>query len=199
MDRAHFLADDSQSWWLCEKQIDYRIDEARKELGTALGLTENEWFADPNRRTLLFDLLESKGSQLLYDLDYLTDDEAKLRWVHEATRLAAPPPVAPTPDDTTVAAHSAKAETAPAAPQPAPAKKSIFKSKAAAGDSDAGAAAEAPQLDQAVLTVFADVTGDGLAGLAQELGVEADELDAIVHHPDFEREVREEVARITAG
>ena len=68
------------------------------------------------------------------------------------------------------------------------------------GDSDstAGGPAE-PRLDQAVQTVMADVTGDGLAGLAQDLGVETDELQAIVNHPDFEREVREEVARITVA
>jgi hypothetical protein len=227
MNRADFVAADGQSWWLCEPQIDSQTDEARRELGTALGFTETEWFADPNRRTLLFDLLESNGSPLLNDLDYLSDDVAKLQWVQGATHLAAPPPAppapvpAPTQDDTTDAARPAQADTAPAAPPPAPAKKSIFKSKAAAdgadpaqtpdgaaneaavangtSDSNAGGPAEAPQLDQAVQTVLADVTGGGLAGLAQDLGVEADELGAIVNHPDFEREVREEVARITAG
>jgi predicted DsbA family dithiol-disulfide isomerase len=50
-----------------------------------------------------------------------------------------------------------------------------------------------------VQTVLADVTGGGLAGLASDLGVEAEELEAIVKDPDFEREVREELARITAG
>ena len=48
-------------------------------------------------------------------------------------------------------------------------------------------------------SVLADVTGGGLAGLASDLGVEAEELEAIVNHPDFERDVREEVARIAAG
>ncbi len=244
MNRADFVAADGQTWWLCEIQIDFRIDEARKELGTALGFTENEWFADSNRRTRLFDLLESNGSPLLNDLDYLTADDAKLQWVQEATRLAAPPQAGPTPAGPTDGAHPAQAETPPPAPPPAPAKKSIFKSKAAAdtadtagpaqatqadtppappakksifkskaaaggaddaaptdGDSNSGASApaEAPHLDQAVQTVLADVTGAGLAGLAQDLGVEADELEAVVNHPDFEREVREEVARITVA
>jgi hypothetical protein len=195
MDRAHFLAD-GQSRWLCERQIDYRIDEARMELGTALGLTENEWFGDPNRRTLLFDPRESEGSQLLRDLEYLTDD-GKLRCVQEAPPDR-PSPVALTLGDTTVAAHSAEAETAPAAPPRAPAQKSIFASQGRRWRLRRRWPGGGRQLDQAVLTVFADVTGDGLSGLAQELGV-ADELDAIVNHPDFEREVRQEVARITAG
>ena len=135
MHRADFVAADGQSWWLCETQIDSRTDEARRELGIALGFTENEWFADPNRRTLLFDLLESHGSVLLNDLDYLTDD-AKLEWLREATRLAAPPPAAPTQDDRTEAAQPAQADIQPVAPPPAPAKKSIFKSKAAADTTD---------------------------------------------------------------
>jgi hypothetical protein len=243
MNRADFVAADGQSWWLCETQIDSQTDEARRELGVALGFNETEWFVDPNRRTVLFDLLESNGSPLLNDLDYLSEDVAKLQWVQGAAHLAAPPPAplapgpapavsaAPTQDDTTDAAPLAPADTPPAAPLPAPVKKSIFKSKAVAdgagpaptadgapneaaatngtsdsnagdsnaGDSNASGPAEAPQLDQAVQTVLADVTGGGLAGLAQDLGVEADELGAIVNHPDFEREVREEVARITAG
>jgi hypothetical protein len=228
MNRADFVAADGQSWWLCETQIDFRTDEARRELGHALGLTENEWFSDPNRRTLLFDLLESHGSPLLNDLDYLTGDDAKLQWVQGAIHLAAPPPTAPaaapTHDDPTDAAQPTQASTTPAAPPapaPPPAKKSIFKPKAAAdptnstrtadeaatdadttnrnSDAAAGVAAAAPQLDEAVSTVLADVTGDGLAALAQDLGVEADELETIVNHPDFEREVREEVARITVA
>ncbi len=251
MYRADFVAADGQSWWLCETQIDSRTDEARRELGASLGFTDSEWFADPNRRTVLFDLLESNGSPLLNDLDYLTDDDAKLQWVRGAIRLAAPPPAAPTQDDPIDAAQPAQADTPPAAPPPPPAKKSIFKSKDAAatsgpaqpaqadvppaapakksifkpkvaadatdpvqtpdgagsdaaatdGDShsDATGPAAAPQLDQAVQTVLAHVTGDGLAGLAQDLGAEADELEAIVNHPDFEREVREEVARITVA
>jgi hypothetical protein len=227
MNRADFVASDGQSWWLCETQIDFRTEEARRELGHALGLTETEWFADPNRRTLLFDLLESHGSPLLNDLDYLTGDDAKLQWVQGATHLAAPPPAAPAPtpthDEPIDAAQPTEADIPRATPPPAPApaKKSIFKSKAAIdttnstqtageaatdagptnGNSDTAASgpAEAPQLDQAVQTVLADVTGDGLAGLAQDLGVEAEELETIVNHPDFEREVRDEVARITAA
>ena len=48
-------------------------------------------------------------------------------------------------------------------------------------------------------SVLADVSGSGLADLASDLGVEADELADILSHPDFEKDVREELARITAG
>lgn len=209
MNRADFVAADGKLWWLFEPQTDSRIEEARRELGTALGSSENEWYADQNRRTTLFDLLESHSSTLLNELDYLADDEARLQWVRAATHLAAPPPAAPSEDHTTNGAEPAQAATPPASPPSAPAKKSIFKSKAAAdtpepaqtadGATPDGAPAESPELDQAVQAVLANVTGDGLASLAQDLGVEPDELEAILNHPEFEREVREEVARITVG
>ncbi len=254
MNRNDFVAPDGQPWWLRETHIDSQTDEARRQLGMALGFSENEWYADANRRTALYDLLESKGSNLLSDLDKLSDDAAKLQWVQSVTTLAAPPDSSQedTPSPAQPAQGSAEEEAPPAAPAVAPpaapavappVKKSIFKAKqddsapATNGDTEApgldqaaqtvpadvaGGAAppvkksifkakqddpapatngdtEAPGLDQAVQTVLADVTGGGLAGLASDLGVEAEELEAIVNHPDFERDVREELARITAG
>jgi hypothetical protein len=210
MNRADFVAADGQSWWLCETQTDYRIEEALKELGTDLGFSENDWFTNADRRTTLYDQLESHGSQPLNDLDSLANDDARLQWVQSVISLIAPPPAAPE-TDTTASAQPAPAETPPAAPASAPAKKSAFKPKAAADTTAPGQTAdgagtngdaaqpEAPQLDQAIQSVLADVTGGGLASLAQDLGVEAEELEDVVNHPDFEREVREEVARMTAG
>ncbi len=243
MNRNDFVAQDGQPWWLWET-LDSQTDEARRQLGMALGFSENEWYADPYRRTALYDLLESKGSNLLSDLDNLSYDAAKLQWVQSVTTLAAPP--APAQEDTTSPAQaSAEAEAPPAAPAAAPpAKKSIFKAKQAQASAEAEAPPAAPAaappaapaaappaapaaappakksifkakqadpapptngdtaapgLDQAVQTVLADVTGGGLAGLASDLGVEAEDLEAIVNHPDFERDVREELARITTG
>jgi hypothetical protein len=95
---------------------------------------------------------------------------------------------------------SAEAQAPVAAPAAAPpAKKSIFKAKPADPTAATNGDTGAPGLDQAVQTVLADVTGGGLAGFASDLGVEAEELEAIVNHPDFERDVREELARITAA
>jgi hypothetical protein len=198
MNRNDFVAPDGQPWWLWETQIDSQTEEARRQLGMALGFSENEWYADLNRRTALYDVLESKGSNLLGDLDNLSDDTAKLQWVRDVTTLVAPP--AHAQEHTTSPAPPAQTEAPPPAPAAAPAaKKSIFKAKEAETAPATNGDTQAPALDQAVQTVLADVTGAGLAGLASDLGVEADELEAIVNHPDFERDVREELARITAS
>src|SRR5262245_18184420 len=87
MERAEFVGGDDQSWWLYDVQTDNRIDEARKELGVALGTTESEWYNDANRRQALFDFLQTNGSQLLVDLDTLYNDEDRLKWVQAVTKL----------------------------------------------------------------------------------------------------------------
>jgi hypothetical protein len=153
MYRDDFVAQDRQPWWLWETQIDSQIGEARRQLGIALGFSENEWYADPNRRTALYDLLESKGPNLLSDLDNLSDDAAKLQWVQSVTTLAAPP--APTQEDTTSPAQAATEAEAPPAAAP-PAKKSIFKAKPADPAPATNGDTEAPRLDQAAQTVLAE-------------------------------------------
>ena len=75
MERAEFVASDGPSWWLYDAEIEIRIDEARRELGVALGTTEREWYNEANRRQELFDFLQTNGPQLLVDLDTLYNDE----------------------------------------------------------------------------------------------------------------------------
>ena len=243
MNRNDFVAQDGQPWWLWETQIDSQTDEARRQLGMALGFSENEWYADPNRRTALYDLLESKDQPAQRSgqperrrgqaaMGTERDDPGRSARPHPgghdqpgpaggveaggpagraccgpAGRARGPagqevdrPGRTPPPAADGGPARRAGCGRACAAPQAAPpAKKSIFKAKPADPAPATNGDTEAPGLDQAVQTVLADVTGGGLAGLASDLGVEAEELEAIVNHPDFEREVHEELARITAG
>jgi hypothetical protein len=216
MERAEFVASDGPSWWLYDAEIEIRIDEARRELGVALGTTEREWYNEANRRQELLDFLQTNGPQLLVDLDTLYNDEERLQWVRAVTKLVAPPtpPASAAGKDQPDPAAGPAPAAVQAGEKPAPAaaavKKSIFKAKAASGAaeaaaSDAGAAAgagEAPgpaQLEDATRSVLSDVGGGGLADLARDLGVEPGDLEAIVNDPDFERQVRDEVARIVAG
>jgi hypothetical protein len=224
MENREFVGADGQSWWLYEVQTDRRIEESRQELGFALGWTEIEWFADPNRRQALLEFLQAKaphGPQLLVDLDTVADDEARLQWVLAVKQLALPPAAQQAAGREVAAdkeqpAKAAEPRQAPAPrepepqPAPAPAKKSIFKAKAAsdaaaanrsdaAANAVAGGTPGAARLEDATRAVLSDLGGGGLADLAHELGVEPGDLEAIVNDPDFERQVREEVARMVRG
>jgi hypothetical protein len=216
MESRQFLGADGQSWWLYEVQTDRRIEEARAELGLALGWTETEWFADPLRRQALLEFLQTtrpEGPELLVNLDTVADDEARLQWVSGLKKLALP---TEQPVDEVQPAEAVTSSPAPApakekaAPATAPAKKSIFKTKAAsdaAAATGSGASATTvangtpgtAQLEDATKAVLSDLGGGGLADLAQELGVEPGDLEAIVKDPDFERQVREEVARLVGA
>jgi hypothetical protein len=213
MERAEFLGTDDHTWWLYEVQPDTRIEEARRQLGYAFGWTETEWFLDPYRRQELFDFLQTNGAQLLADLDSVTYDEDRLRWISTVKDLFVS--LQQTADKgqsaTTARSSPAPSPARPPTPPPAgPAKKSIFKAKAtstppAASGPDAatapvaGGTPPASQLEETMQAVFSDLGGGGLGDLAQELGVEPAELDGIVNDPDFERQVREEVARIVSA
>jgi hypothetical protein len=227
MERTEFTGVDGQSWWLYEVQTEIRIEEARRELGATLGWYESDWFTDPNRRQSLFDFLQTNGAQLLIDLDTLADSDARLQWVLQVKKLAAPPPRAAEDGQPPGAANSRQAvqPDPPATPVAAPARKSAFKAKAGSDEEsgqpeqnaapaaaarksifkaraapDAAAAApRTPQLEEATKTVLSDLSGGGLADLAQELGVEPGDLEGIVNNPDFERQVREEVARMVSS
>jgi hypothetical protein len=209
MERAQFVGEDGKSWWLYDIETDSRIDDARRELGLAFQTTEREWFNEPLQRQGLFDLLYTKGSQLLIDLDTISNVEEQLQWLLAVTKLAAPPEPATgksQPDQVGEASPAViQTEPKPATPE-APARKSAFKAKAAAdpaaSGSDAGAGTAesttpAPaRLEEATQTVLSGLGSGGLAGLAQELGVQPGDLEGIVNDPDFERQVREEVAKI---
>jgi hypothetical protein len=208
MERAEFLGTDDQTWWLYQVQPDARIEEARRQLGYAFGWTETEWYLDPYRRQALFDFLQTNGARLLVDLDTVTYDEDRLRWISTVKDLSAS--LQQTADKaqpaTTTKSSQAPGPARPPTPPPAgPAKKSIFKAKATSSpaasgpDPVAGETSPAAQLEETVQAVFSDLGGGGLADLAQELGVEPAELDSIVNDPDFERQVREEVARIVSA
>ena len=213
MERSQFLGADGQSWWLYEVEIDIRIDEARRELGFALGWTEREWFVDPYRREALFDFLRTKGPQLLVDLDTLSAyDEDRLRWMGKVKDLAAPPQQEADKDQPSGEARSSQApvpEDRKATPGAGPAKKSAFKPKAGSGadtatgadpgPSPVGAAPATAHVEEATKAVLSDVGGPGLADLARELGVEPAELEVVVNDPDFERKVRDEVSRLVSA
>src|SRR5262249_14388750 len=144
-----------------------------------------------------------QGPQLLVDLDTIADDEARLEWVSRVNKLALPPEQ---PVDEVQPAEAVNSDLAPvpakekATPGSAPAKKSAFKAKAvsaaaAATGSDAGPTAVpngtpvTARLEDATKAALSDLGGGGLTDLAQELGVEAGDLEAIVKDPDFERQV----------
>ena len=241
MNRNDFVAEDGEPWWLWETQIDSQTDEARRQVGMALGFSENEWYADPNRRTTLYDLLESKAQPAQRS----GQPERRRGQAAMGTERDDPGPSArphpgghdqPGPAGPGVAERprpprrrhdpagqevdlqgqagsgvgrgggpAGPAAAAPAAPRlpRRPRSRSSRPRRPTGADRGPqwrqGRTAAAPGLDQAVQTVLADVTGGGLAGLASDLGVEAEELEEIVNHPDFERDVREALARITAG
>ena len=55
------------------------------------------------------------------------------------------------------------------------------------------------RLNESVKTVMSDLSTNGLSALAGELGVSPEELEAVVHDPDFERLVADEAAKLATG
>ena len=217
MERTAFLATDGPPWWL-SVPADRRMEEARRELGTTLGWTENEWFADLHRREALFEFLQTSGLQLLsQDLDALYNDEARLQWVESVRQLAEPPPPAidggtagrsgPLLPATSVggaaggtARHPHQEEIGVQAQELSRGNDVRVRLRPVPPRSGAAKRPGRSQLETATQAVISDLAGGGLGDLARELESRAlPTWRALSTILIFERRVREEAARLVGA
>lgn len=222
MDRTQFLDLETAPWWLIETNVDFDLEDQRNRLSEVLGWHDSLWFTDLARLTELYELIERLEPALLAELDYTTDPAKQLEWMQRLiaviSRRAAEPGshagegadgVAP-PPPSSGAAESAAATTVAAA------KKSIFaKKRPAEGTADAAevgadaaepaaaeaaeAAAEAGAADAAtapeqVEEVLANLAAEVVASLAEDLKMDASQLQTLMDDEEFQRMVAEELA-----
>ena len=69
MDKEQFVAVDAQTWWLLERDLDYRMEQLRRELGTSFGWAEPTWYTERTKLEELYDFIAAQGSQPFYELD----------------------------------------------------------------------------------------------------------------------------------
>jgi hypothetical protein len=180
MEREQFVAVDAPTWWLLERDLDYRMEELRRELGASFGWAEPTWYTERAKLDQLYDFLVGQGGQLCYQLDQAIDDHGRQRWLgavmdskrppeSASTSLESPPPTpngaAPSngasPKKSAFRSNSQAGPTATGEPvaaatastSVAPGRKSIFKSKSQPAPPAAGDAdSEGPGPDQAAPT-----------------------------------------------
>jgi hypothetical protein len=142
MEREQFVAVETPTWWLLERDVDYRIEELRTNLGASFGWTYPTWYTERAKLDEVYDFIVAQGSELFYQLEQAADEERRQRWLGSLVALKEPataPPSAPAP------IQSAPTGATPA--NGAPPRRSAFGSKpqtvSAAGAADAGSGAGA--------------------------------------------------------
>jgi hypothetical protein len=192
VDKTEFVTTEPGAWWLVTPDY-YVIEEQRKELGLALGVSDQQWYLQVGRLEELHRQLEVSHYQLLTDLDQAQDDNKRLEWLTAVVQA-----LKPTMTKTPAPAASE------AAPQPAPApaaktspfvKKSPFAKKRS--EPPPAESAEAA-IDEAVKGVVAELTSS--PELAAELGMTEIELQSLLNDlpTDFESRVAAEAARLAS-
>jgi hypothetical protein len=81
----------SVAWWLLENDPGLLITQARDQLGMDLGW-DREWYANENRVTELYNLIENNQQRLLTELDDAIDETKRVEWLVEVRELLAPAP-----------------------------------------------------------------------------------------------------------
>ncbi len=97
MDRDRFVTIESDPWWLVERDVDYRIEEARKSLGELFGWLDPTWHSEPTRLEELYRFLDNDHRPLLEELDYATEVDGRVQWLTEVATARRPPAAEPSP------------------------------------------------------------------------------------------------------
>lgn len=221
MEKMQFVTSGPGSWWLVRPDY-YVIEEARKELGRALGFIDGQWYLQPDRLEDLHRQLAAGPYQLLTDLDAAHDDAKRMEWLRAVTQAFLPAPAEdhpeparPRPEQPPVPAQQPppkrpgafakksepESSAAPTEQQTRPSafvKESAFagkEPKSPARTATADEMAEAA-LDAAVKAVVADLAGS--PELASELGLSEADLQALLNElpADFESRVAAKATRL---
>jgi hypothetical protein len=141
MEREQFVAVDAPTWWLVERDLDYRMEDLRRELGASFGWTDPRWYTERAKLDQLYDFLVGQGNQLFSELDQAIDDHGRQRWLGRVMDSKSPPKPASTTMESSAPTGNGAAPTNGASP-----KKSAFRSKSEAGPAsgEPGAATTAP-------------------------------------------------------
>ena len=151
MEKEQFVAVDTPTWWLLERDLDHRMEDLRRELGATFGWTEPTWYTERARLEELYEFIAGRGTQLFYELDQAIDDHGRQRWLGAVMDSKKPLESGPAPMASASPAGNGAAPTSEVAPRksafgpksqpeqaseaPAatgaapPARKSIFKAK----------------------------------------------------------------------
>jgi hypothetical protein len=219
MDKDQFAPDPPGTWWLLESEVNYQVEEGRQDLEKSFGFEDSLWYTKKANLEAVHNEIEQSSTrdQLWYELSQAADPASRKQWLGSVAQLkrakSAPPDfgTAPATPPPPVSATST-GQPASGSPQPqggtaasaaeAAVRKSIFKAKQQPRPEPAPASTEttvkAEQIGEAVKTALSDLSGDRISSLASELGVNADQVQAMVQDPEFERMVAEEVARLAA-
>jgi hypothetical protein len=220
MNKDQFAPDPPETWWLLEADVNYQVEEGRKDLDKSFGFADALWYTKKVNLEAVHNEIEQSSTrdQLWYELSQAADPDSRKKWLGSVAQLkrpkSAPPDTGTAPATSPPPGRAApNGEPASGSPQPqggaaAPAaeaapRKSIFKAKQEPQPQPAPVNTEttvkAEQIDEAVKTALSDLSGDRISSLASELGVNADQVQEMVQDPEFERMVAEEVARLAAG
>lgn len=195
MDKAAFADTDADpKWWLLQPEIADTLIELRRDIGEHAGWSREQlWYEERWRLEDVYDLIERSNGYLLQELDEATDDYRRQDWITKVIEAIKPKAVAEDHELATPAPGADALEPVAAeAPKP---KGSIFKRK------DNEKAKPDPQMEAAVQHALTHLEPEKLPGLADELGVTAEELAELIKDlpADFEKLVAAEVARMSAG
>lgn len=87
MEREQFVATTTGTWWLLERDVDYRIEGLRTDLGASFGWADPTWYSDTAKLQEVYDFIQSHRSELFYELEQATDDERRHRWLGSVLEL----------------------------------------------------------------------------------------------------------------
>jgi hypothetical protein len=132
MERDQFVAVETESWWLLERDVDYRIEDLRRDLGASFGWTDPGWYLQRERLEEVYTFILTQPREVLDQLDQAIDDERRQRWLHTVIQLNTPvvpstapslPSPPPAATATTPGPRRAPSDPGPKPPPPAPAPK----------------------------------------------------------------------------
>src|SRR5438309_649255 len=104
MERDRFVGAVGESWWLVERDVDYRVAEGRNTLGDGFGWTHPEWYTDQQKLDEIYRLMENAHRVLLDDLDQPMDADRQTRWLTDLHAALRPVPAQPAPAGSAAAA-----------------------------------------------------------------------------------------------
>ena len=62
MEKEQFVAVDTPTWWLLERDLDHRMEDLRRELGATFGWTEPTWYTERARLEELYEFIAGRGA-----------------------------------------------------------------------------------------------------------------------------------------
>jgi hypothetical protein len=136
MERDQFVAVETESWWLLERDVDYRIEDLRRDLGASFGWTDPGWYLQRERLEEVYTFILNQPREVLDQLDQATDDGRRQLWLHTVIQLN--PPAVPS------TAPSLPSPPRAATATPAGPRRPTFGSRAQAAPTGADARTETP-------------------------------------------------------